>query len=202
MSIDTAMERLRAANPAPDTRLLRDESDDLTALLAATWQRSTNMQTKQPTNQEPVNHQKTRGWVIALAAAAVVLVVVGIASFLSTRQGTEPADATPSVDMTGTWRGDTTDFREFNADASYRIALAEAMENSVVDQGDYTVDGVVLRQSSNGESAVCADGETATYTIESLDDGANGEERVLLVLSDDQCARRAADGDLTLIRLK
>lgn len=201
MSIDTAMERLRAANPAPDTRLLRDESDDLTALLAATWQRSTNMQAKQPTNQEPVNNQRTRGWVIALAAAAVVLVVVGVASFLSTRQGTEPADATPSVDMIGTWRGGT-HFREFNADASYRIALSEAIENSVVDQGDYTVDGAVLRQSSNGESAVCAAGETATYTIESLDDGANGEERVLLVQSDDQCAQRAADGDLTLVRLK
>ena len=109
---------------------------------------------------------------------------------------------TPSVDMTGTWRVGGLDFREFNADASYRIALSEAFENAVVDQGDYTVDGAVLRQSSNGESAVCADGETATYTIESLDDGANGEERVLLVQSDDQCAHRAADGDLTLVRLK
>ena len=91
---------------------------------------------------------------------------------------------------------------KFGCDASYRIALSEAFENAVVDQGDYTVDGAVLRQSSNGVSAVCADGETATYTIESLDDGANGEERVLLVQSDDQCAKRAADGDLTLVRLK
>ena len=109
---------------------------------------------------------------------------------------------TASVDMTGTWRAEGLDYREFNDDGSYRIGLTEGMENAVVDQGDYSVDGSVLHQSSNGDSAVCADGETATYTVESLESGAAGEERVLLVQRDDQCARRSAEGDLTLIRLK
>ena len=109
---------------------------------------------------------------------------------------------TPSVDMTGTWRVSSLDYREFNGDGSYRIALTEGMQDSVVDQGDYSVDGDVLRHSSNGESAVCADGDTATFTIESLDDATTGEERLLLVQRDDECAQRGAEGDLTLIRVE
>jgi hypothetical protein len=76
------------------------------------------------------------------------------------------------------------------------------MQNAVVDQGDYIVEGDVLRHSSNGQSAVCTDGDTATFTIEPLDDGTTGEERSLLVQRDDQCARRSAEGDLTLIRVE
>ena len=92
MSVDTAMERLRPANPAPDTRLLRDESEDLTALLSATWQRSTNMQTQQPQKVEPTKERKSRGWLVAVAAAALVLLVVGAISLLATSDGSEPAD--------------------------------------------------------------------------------------------------------------
>jgi len=92
MSVDTAMERLRTANPAPDTRLLRDESEDLTALLTATWQRSTNMQTQQPQKVEPTKERKSRGWLVAVAAAALVLLVVGAISLLATSDGSEPAD--------------------------------------------------------------------------------------------------------------
>lgn len=160
---------------------------------------TTNGQPGEPGPEKP--HRRWRGPAVA-AAVFTIVAVVGIGAWLaSSGNGGEVAD-TPSVDMTGTWRGGTLDFREFNADGSYRTALTQAIENSVVDQGDYTVDGAVLHQSSNGESAACANGETATYTIESLDDGANGEERVLLVQNDDQCALRAADGDLTLVRLK
>ena len=130
---------------------------------------------------------------LVLAVTLCALTVAGCSS---------DTGETPSVDMTGTWRVSSLDYREFNGDGSYRIALTEGMQDSVVDQGDYSVDGDVLRHSSNGESAVCADGDTATFTIESLDDGANGEERVLLVQSDDECAQRAAEGDLTLARLK
>jgi hypothetical protein len=104
--------------------------------------------------------------------------------------------------MTGTWRAQGLDYREFNADGSFRIGLTEGMENAVVDQGEYSIDGNVLRQSSDAESATCADGETVTYTIETLSDGTNGEDRVLLVQDDDECARRGAEGDFTLIRVK
>jgi hypothetical protein len=94
------MERLRTANPAPDTRLLRDESEDLTALLSATWQRSTNMQTQQPQKVEPADEERTRGWPIALAAAAVILLVVGAISLLATSDGAEPADQVPVTTTT------------------------------------------------------------------------------------------------------
>jgi len=107
MSVDTAMERLRAANPAPDTRLLRDESEDLTALLATTWQRSTNMQTQQRQKLEPVRKKGIPGWAIALAAAAAVLVLVGIASLISTGSGTEPADVVPVTPTTVAAQVDT-----------------------------------------------------------------------------------------------
>jgi hypothetical protein len=100
MSIDTAMERLKAANPAPDTRLLRAESEDLTALLTSTWQRSANMQTQQPHNTEPVHDRGNRGWVVAVAAATIVLVVVGIVSLLSTRAGIEPGNEVPVTTVT------------------------------------------------------------------------------------------------------
>lgn len=100
MSVDTAMERLRTANPAPDTRLLRDESEDLTALLTATWQRSTNMQTQQPQKVEPTKERKTRGWLVALATAAVVLVIAGVISLLSTSDGAEPATEVPITTTT------------------------------------------------------------------------------------------------------
>jgi hypothetical protein len=100
MSVDTAMERLRTANPAPDTRLLRDESEDLTALLTATWHRSTNMQTQQPQKVEPTKERKTRGWLVALATAAVVLVIAGVISLLSTSDGAEPATEVPITTTT------------------------------------------------------------------------------------------------------
>jgi hypothetical protein len=100
MSVDTAMERLRTANPAPDTRLLRDESEDLTALLTATWQRSTNMQTQQPQKVEPTKDRNPRGWLVALTAAAVVLVVAGVISLLSTGDGAEPATEVPITTTT------------------------------------------------------------------------------------------------------
>ena len=100
MSIDTAMERLRAANPALDTRLLRDESEDLTALLAATWQRSTNVQTQQRHKREPFHDRGNRGWLVAIAVAAAVLVVAGIVSLMSTSIGTEPSDEVPVTTTT------------------------------------------------------------------------------------------------------
>jgi hypothetical protein len=50
------------------------------------------MQTQQPQKVEPTEERKTRGWLVALATAAVVLVVAGVISLLSTSDGAEPAD--------------------------------------------------------------------------------------------------------------
>lgn len=85
MSLDTAMERLRAANPAPDIRLIRDKPEDLAVLLTTTWQRSTNMDTNQPQGTRSSQPNTRRGWVAAVAAFAVVLVVGAVAIVNSTQ---------------------------------------------------------------------------------------------------------------------
>lgn len=102
MSIDTAMERLRAANPAPDTRLLREESQDLSTLLSATWQRSTNMQTEQPVKPPRADRPQRNGWLIA-AAAFVVVLLVGVAVIALGQQATDdPTDPAPDPTTTST----------------------------------------------------------------------------------------------------
>jgi hypothetical protein len=128
----------------------------------------------------PMSHRLRSSLLIIMAAGVLVAAC-------------SSSSGTTSVDMTGTWRVSGTDYREFNDDGSYRIGLTEGMENAVVDQGDYSVEGDVLHHSSNADSAVCADGDTATFTIESLEDGTAGEERMLLVQRDDECARRDAE---------
>jgi hypothetical protein len=99
MSIETAMDRLRAANPAPDTRLLRDQSDDLNVLLSETWQRSTNVQTQQPLQMQEPQKPRRRGWLVAAAAFAVV-VVVGLGIGLITMNADNPPASTPTPTTT------------------------------------------------------------------------------------------------------
>ena len=100
MTIETAIQRLKAADPAPESNVMRSETDDFAALLLATWQRSTNMQTQQPQKVEPADEKRTRGWPIALAAAAVILLVVGAISLLATSNGAEPATEVPITTTT------------------------------------------------------------------------------------------------------
>lgn len=57
-------------------------------------------QTQQPDKLEPVHDKGKRGWVMAIAAAAVVLAVAGIASLMFTSTGTEPADEAPITTTT------------------------------------------------------------------------------------------------------
>ena len=96
MSIDNAMDRLRAANPAPDKRLLRAELDNLDVLLSATWQRSTNVQT-QPTQETQQSEKPTRkGWLVAAGAFAVVL-IVGLGMILISTSNDNPPAVSPAV---------------------------------------------------------------------------------------------------------
>jgi hypothetical protein len=96
MSIDSAMDRLRAANPAPDTRLLRDQSDDLNVLLSETWQRSTSVQTQQPEKVQEPERRPRRGWLVAAAAFAVI-VLVGLGIGLITTDNDNPPASTPTT---------------------------------------------------------------------------------------------------------
>ena len=91
MSIDNAMDRLRAANPAPDKRLLRAELEDLNVLLSATWQRSTNVQTQPQQETQQSERPSRRGWLVA-AAVFTVVVIIGLGmSLVATNNDNPPA---------------------------------------------------------------------------------------------------------------
>jgi hypothetical protein len=99
MSIETATQRLKAANPAPETDPVRGEADDLTELLLATWQRSTNVQTQQPKKLAPVDEPQRRGWLIAVAVAAVTIIVIGAVALLSPSVGPREVADTPTTTL-------------------------------------------------------------------------------------------------------
>ena len=82
MSIDTSFQQLREANPVPNPTLLTNVAEDLTGLLDASKQRSTEMQTQERTTTEIRPPRVRRPWVIALAAATV-LVMVGLAAVIA-----------------------------------------------------------------------------------------------------------------------
>ncbi len=82
MSVDTAFLRLREANPAPQPELLLDDGLDLAALLEATEQRSTEMQTREPIAAKPHKTPPPRRNLILVMAAIAIAVVVGLVVFL------------------------------------------------------------------------------------------------------------------------
>jgi hypothetical protein len=75
MSLETAFQQLREANPVPDPQLLTDGSVDFDGLLAATRQRSMEMQTIEQTTPETPQKPPRRPWLIAVAAAAAVILI-------------------------------------------------------------------------------------------------------------------------------
>jgi plastocyanin len=97
MSIETAIRRLKDANPAPETSLLRSETDDLTTLLHATWQRSTNVQTQQAQKFSPEKEPRKNGWMIVAAVAAATIIVIGAVALLPLSQGTKEVADTPQT---------------------------------------------------------------------------------------------------------
>jgi plastocyanin len=99
MTIETAIRRLKDANPAPETSLLRSETDDLTTLLHATWQRSTNVQTQQAQKFNPEKEPRKNGWLIAAAVAAVTIIVIGAVALLPLSQGSNDVTDTPQTTL-------------------------------------------------------------------------------------------------------
>ena len=75
MSVETAFQLLREANPVPDPALLTDRSADFGALLTATMQRSAEMQTQELTRTETPQPPSRRPWLIAVTAAAAVILI-------------------------------------------------------------------------------------------------------------------------------
>ena len=119
MSVDTAFARLRDANPVPEPARLRDKYQDLNALLAATRQRSMEMDTE----LEIVETQKTATpmWRKALPAlvAAAVAILIGAAVLLLVRD-TEP-------DVADTPQGMAVLFIEGDAETAVKLLATDAV---------------------------------------------------------------------------
>ncbi len=98
MSIESATQRLRAANPDPETSPLRSETDHLT-MLHATWQRSTNVQTQQAQRFNPEKEPRKTGWMIGVAVAAVTIIVVGAVALLPLTQSVDEVADTPPTTL-------------------------------------------------------------------------------------------------------
>lgn len=81
MSIDTAFERLREANPVPRPELLRGENDEISVVRTPEPWRRDEMDT-QTIERKPAPTGGRRKWLPALAGAAVVaLVAIGISTW-------------------------------------------------------------------------------------------------------------------------
>ena len=151
MSVDTAFTRLRDANPVPEPGWLRDESQDLGALLTTTRQRSMDM-SKEP---EPLETQKppTPIWrkaMPALVAAAVVILVA--AGFLLLARNDEPEVAGSAVpistfDGSGcTYEGPT----EFDLNSEVKFTFVNASETTEVGFAVWAVpDGTTTEDIQN-----------------------------------------------------
>ena len=151
MSIDNAMDRLRAANPAPDKRLLRAELDNLNVLLSATWQRSTNVQT-QPTQETQQSEKPTRrGWLVAAGAFAVVL-IVGLGMILVSTSNDNPPAVSPAVPVSvvvpGTEQWTDTGI-DLSIDDSMLIEADGAVTPSIDNEPPVGPDGVPDRPSAH-----------------------------------------------------
>jgi hypothetical protein len=144
MSIDTAMDRLRTANPAPDTRLLRDESEDLAALLSAIWRTSTDTQTQQPQHLESSQGERRGGWLVAAAAFAIVMLVGIVVALTGRTDSIPPADPEPGTTTTvGVPIVGSIAF-ETNRDGNFEVYVMDADGSNPINlTNNPGVDGVV-----------------------------------------------------------
>lgn len=146
MSVETAFQRLREANPVPDPALLTDRSADFGALLTATMQRSAEMQTHELTRTETPQPPSRRPWLIAVTAAAAVILIgfllivpnLGEPSDVVVDEPvptTVPAPPAPSVDV-----GAAAPMQVQNDQASRAIIEFAGNAQALVEGGAYLVD--------------------------------------------------------------
>ena len=106
-------------------------------------------------------------------------------------------------DLIGIWRVvEEGSFVQLKEDGSYRIAWdTEDIENTTVEQGQFTLERTLFTFISNKDSQACAAGERGSYEMEVLEKGPSGEDRMKQVLVDDECSIRGSTGDVTLERV-
>ena len=97
MSLETAFQQLREANPVPDPALLTDGSAASAGLLSMTRQRSAEMQTTELTKQETPQRPTPRRWLIPASVAAAVIVIGALVAILALGGSPDVADEGPAT---------------------------------------------------------------------------------------------------------
>ena len=105
MSIDNAFARLRDANPVPESARLRDQSQDLGVLLTTIeqWRQDVDTQVERDPTQKT---SQGRRLLIGLAAAAVVLALVGAVAVAVTSGDQPVAGGLPIAEYPDSGGGD------------------------------------------------------------------------------------------------
>jgi len=88
---------MQAANPVPDSKAALTD-DEFNALLLLTQSRSGNVEVQERTKPvEPERKSRNRGWLVAAAAFAVVIVALGATLLLGRPEAELPAATTPTT---------------------------------------------------------------------------------------------------------
>lgn len=191
MSVDTAFRRLQEANPVPRPAALRQRDTDLSSLLTATLERSTDMQTKQPEIEPKEKKTRVRVWQMTWVTALVVL-SVGLANFASSRPdpnvaANPPETAHPALVAAQGFFGALSDG---DLDSALAVLTPDLSEDPLVTNGieflvaldaDWTLSE--CRTSTVGETSAA----TCLLTVDHPLFVATGEaEETALVSVDDQ----------------
>lgn len=96
MSLDSAFRQLREANPIPDPASLTDASEGFADLLTATRQRSTEVQTQEPTKPRTKTRPSRRPWLIPAAGAAALVVIAALIVITNLNSPAEVVDQQPA----------------------------------------------------------------------------------------------------------
>jgi hypothetical protein len=81
MTNELAFERLREANPVPEPGSLEQVTSDRDVLLALVMERTETMQTQEH-EKVATAPRRPNGWLIAAAAAAAIVVTVGLINLI------------------------------------------------------------------------------------------------------------------------
>ena len=105
-------------------------------------------------------------------------------------------------DLVGTWLTDEPSYVEFKEDGSYSIAFSiEGLEDSPIELGQFTLEGSLFTFISGEESFFCVADDRGSYEMEVLDEGPSSEDRIEMILVDDECGIRGSTGDVIIERV-
>ena len=158
-----ALKLFEQANPIPDPEVFRSEETDATAYLASITTRSSTMV---QTEERPTQESKVGRWLIA--AAAIVIAIVGFALVLNQGGDAPPPATDPPVtttlavsDPTGYWVVDEVRILALQEDGTYFWMSA----GFVSDEGRWRISTDRLTFVSSVDSQSCDENATGSHAF-------------------------------------